>query len=60
MSEMDYLSGEFTDEDLHAQADNGDRMLDAEAFDYRLTQEDIEMLVREGKALIFIDWLKRK
>lgn len=45
MSEMDYLSGEFTDEDLHAQADNGDRMLDAEAFDYRLTQEDIEVLV---------------
>jgi hypothetical protein len=60
MSEIDYLSGEFTDEDLHGQADNGDQMLDAEAFDYRLTQEDIEMLVREGKTLVFIGWLKRK
>jgi hypothetical protein len=60
MDEIDYLSGEFTDEVLHAQADTGDRTLDAEAFEYRLTQEEIEKLVREGELLIFIDWLKRK
>jgi hypothetical protein len=60
MDEIDYLSGEFTDEVLHAQADTGDRMLDAEAFGYRPTQEEIENLVQAGEILIFIDWLKRK
>lgn len=60
MNEMDYLSGEFTDDYLRAQADAGDRMLDAEAFHYRLTQQEIETLVRAGHTLLFIDALKRK
>jgi hypothetical protein len=60
MDEIDYLSGELTDQVLHAQADTGDRILDAEAFEYRLTQQEIEKLVRSGEILIFIDWLQSK
>jgi hypothetical protein len=60
MNEMNYLSGEFTDEFLRAQADAGDYLLDQEGFQYRLTQDEIKRLVLEGQALIFIDSLKRK
>ena len=57
---MNYLSGEFTDEFLHAQADAGDHLLDEEGFQYRLTQDDMKRLALEGQALLFIDSLKRK
>ena len=60
MNEMNYLSGEFTDEFLRAQADAGDYLLDEEGFQYRLTQDEIKRLVLEGQALLFIDSLKRK
>jgi hypothetical protein len=60
MNEMNYLSGEFTDEFLRAQADAGDYLLDQEGFQYRLTQEEMKRLALEGQALLFIDSLKRK
>jgi hypothetical protein len=60
MNEMNYLSGEFTDEFLRAQADAGDYLLDQQGFQYRLTQDEIKRLVLEGQALLFIDSLKRK
>ena len=60
MNESNYLSGEFTDEFLHAQADAGDCLLDEEGFQYRPTQEELKMLVLAGQALLFIDSLKRK
>jgi hypothetical protein len=60
MNEMNYLSGEFTDEFLRAQADAGDYLLDEEGFQYRLTQDEIKRLALEGQALLFIDSLKRK
>jgi hypothetical protein len=59
MNEIDYLSGEFTDDFLHAQADAGDYLLDKEGFQYRPTQ-DKKKLVLEGQSLLFIDYLKRK
>jgi hypothetical protein len=58
MSEIDYLSGEFTNEFLHAQANAGDCLLDKHGFQYRLTQEEMKMLVLEGQSLLFIDSLK--
>ena len=60
MNESNYLSGEFTDEFLHAQADAGDYLLDEEGFQYRPTQDDMKMLAREGQALLFVDSLKGK
>ena len=57
---MNYPWGELTDEFLHAQADAGDYFLDEEGFQYRPTQEEMEMLVLEGQALLFIDSLKKK
>jgi hypothetical protein len=60
MNESNYLSGEFSDEFLHAQADAGDYLLDEEGFHYRPTQDEMKMLVLAGQALLFIDNLKRK
>jgi hypothetical protein len=40
MNETNYLSGEFTDEFLHGQADAGDHLLDEEGFQYRPTQDE--------------------
>jgi hypothetical protein len=60
MNEIDYLSGEFTDDFLHAQADAGDYLLDKEGFQYRPTQDEKKKLVLEGQSLLFIDYLKRK
>jgi hypothetical protein len=60
MNESHYLSGEFTDEFLHAQAQVGDFLLDEEGFQYRLTQEEMKMLALAGQALLFIDNLKGK
>ena len=60
MNESNYLSGEFTDEFLHAQADAGDRVLGEEGFHYRPTQEELKMLALAGQALLFIDSLKGK
>jgi hypothetical protein len=57
MNEIDYLSGEFTNEFLHTHANTGDRLLDEHGFLYRLTQEEIKMLVLEGPSLLFIDGL---
>jgi hypothetical protein len=54
----DYLSAEFADEFLHAQADAGDHLLDQEGFQYRLTQDEMKKLAIEGQALLFIDFLK--
>ena len=60
MDEINYLSGEFTDEFLHAQANAGDYLLDKQGFQYRLTQEEMKMLAIEGQSLLFIDSLKGK
>ena len=58
--ESNYLSGEFTDEFLHAHADAGDYLLDEEGFQYRPTQDDMKKLALEGQSLLFIDCLKGK
>jgi len=55
MNEMNYLSGEFTDDFLHAQADVGDYILDEEGFRYRPTQDEMKKLALEGQSLLFID-----
>jgi hypothetical protein len=60
MNEINYLSGEFTDDFLHAQTDAGDYLLDEEGFQYRLTQEEMNKLALEGNSLLFIDCLKGK
>jgi hypothetical protein len=60
MNESDYLSGEFSDDFLHAQADAGDSLLDEECFQYRLTQNELDKLLLEGQSLLFIDSLKGK
>ena len=60
MNEMNYLSGEFSDEFLHTQADIGDYLLDEEGFQYRLTQDEMQRLALEGQALLFIDSFKGK
>jgi hypothetical protein len=60
MNEMNYMSGEFSDEFLHAQADAGDYFLDEEGFQYRLTQDEMKRLALEGQALLFIDSFKGK
>ena len=57
---MNYMSGEFSDEFLHAQADAGDYFLDEEGFQYRLTQDEMKRLALEGQALLFIDSFKGK
>jgi hypothetical protein len=58
--EDDYLSTEFPDAFLHAQADAGDYLLDQEGFQYRLTQDALKKLAREGQTLLFIDSLNGK
>ena len=60
MNEIDYLSGEFADEFLQAQADAGDYILDEEGFQYRPTQDEMKRLAMEGQSLLFIDSLKGK
>ena len=60
MNEINYPSDEFIDDFLHAQADLGECLLDEEAFQYRLTQDEMEKLVLEGISLLFIDCLKGK
>ena len=60
MNEIEYLSGQFTDEFLNGQAEAGDNLLDKECFQYRLTQDEMKMLALEGQALLFIDSLKGK
>jgi hypothetical protein len=60
MNESNYLSGEFTDEFLHAQADAGDYFLDDEGFQYRPTQDEMQKLALEGQSPLFIDCLKGK
>ena len=47
MNESNYLSGEFSDDFLRAQADAGDYLLDEEGFQYRLTQDELDKLVLE-------------
>ena len=52
MNESNYLSGEFSDDFLHAQADAGDYLLDEEAFQYRPTQDEMKKLALEaGRAI---------
>jgi hypothetical protein len=58
MDEITYLSGEFTDEFLHAQANAGDYLLDKQGFQYRITQDEMKMLALEGLTLLFIDSVK--
>ena len=60
MNESNYLSGEITDEFLHAQAQVGDSLLDEEGFQYRPTQNEMQMLALTGQALLFIDSWKGK
>jgi hypothetical protein len=60
INEIDYLSGEFTDEFLHAQADAGDYLLDEEGFQYRPTEDEIRRPLLEGQALLFRDGLNGK
>ena len=60
MYESDDKTSEEWDEFLHTQADIGDYYLDQEAFDYRPTQHEMQMLALQGRALLFIESLKRK
>ena len=60
MNESNYLSDDFSDEFLHAQADAGDHLLDEEGFQYRPTQDEMKKLALEGQSLLFIDCLKGK
>ena len=60
MNESDYLGDEPADEFLQAQADAGDYFLEEEAFEYRLTQHEMKMLARQGRALLFIDSFRKK
>jgi hypothetical protein len=60
MNENDYLGGELTDEFLQAQADAGDYFLEEEGYEYRPTQHEIQMLALQGRALLFIDSIRRK
>ena len=60
MYEDDDISSEQWDSFLNVQADIGDYYLDQEAFDYRPTQQEMQMLALQGRALLFIDSLKRK
>ena len=60
MNESNYLSGEFTDDFLHAQAQVGEYLLDEEGFQYRPTQDEMKNLALEGQSLLFIDCLKGK
>jgi hypothetical protein len=60
MNESNYLTGEFSDDFLHAQADAGEYLLDEEGFRYRLTQDEMKKLALEGQSLIFIDRLNGK
>jgi hypothetical protein len=56
MDEINYPTDEF----LHAQANAGDCLLSKQGFEYRLTQEEMKMLVLEGQSLLFIDSLRGK
>jgi hypothetical protein len=60
MNEINDLSGELTDDFLHAQADAGDYLLEEEGFQYRPTQDEMKKLALEGLSLLFIDRLKGK
>jgi hypothetical protein len=60
MNKNDDLRGELADEFLHAQADAGDYFLEEEAFQYRLTQHEMQMLALQGRALLFIDSFRPK
>jgi hypothetical protein len=60
MYEGDDISSKEWDAFLNIQADIGDYYLDQEAFDYRPTQHEMQMLALQGQALLFIDSLKRK
>ena len=60
MDESDDISSEEWDAFLQIQADIGDYFLDQEAFEYRPTQHEMQMLALQGRALLFIDSLKRK
>jgi hypothetical protein len=60
MNKNDDLGGELADEFLHAQADAGDYFLEEEAFEYRLTQYEMQMLALQGRALLFIDSFRPK
>ena len=60
MYESDDKTSEEWDEFLNTQADIGDYYLDQEAFDYRPTQHEMQMLALQGRALLFIESLKRK
>jgi hypothetical protein len=60
MYESDDKSSEEWDQFLNIQADIGDYFLDQEAFDYRPTQHEMQMLALEGRAILFIDSLKGK
>ena len=60
MYESDEISSEEWDAFLQIQADIGDYFLDQEAFEYRPTQHEMQMLALQGRALLFIDSLKRK
>jgi len=60
MYEGDDISSEQWDAFLNTQADIGDYYLDQEAFEYRPTQQEMQMLALQGRALLFIDALKRK
>jgi hypothetical protein len=60
MYEGDDISSEQWDQFLHTQADIGDYYLDQDAFEYRPTQHEMQMLALQGRALLFIDSLKGK
>ena len=60
MNKNDDLGSELADEFLHAQADAGDYFLEEEAFEYRLTQHEMQMLALQGRALLFIDSFRLK
>jgi hypothetical protein len=60
MNESDDLGSELADEFLQSQADAGDYFLEEEAFEYRVTQDEMQMLAWQGQALLFIDSFRPK
>jgi hypothetical protein len=59
MSERDDLSSDIWDEFLHTQADIGDYLLEEEAFHYRPTLQELQLLALQGQGLLFLDAFKR-
>jgi hypothetical protein len=58
MNEGEYYATETTDAEIDAQADSGEFFLDASAFYFMPTCEDIRLMMIEGER-IYIEELER-